>query len=157
MSVADEVEERVTREYMDMCSEFDINPTLAKIYMSLFFAEKPIGLDELVEKTGYGKSTICKSMGLIEHLMDVGRFKKPGSKKIYFECHHDTNEILHKIMVAVKEREVRVMIKLLKESEEKLKKEDTEKAKTYTEYISKLRKDYEKCNKVLGLIDKLHI
>jgi DNA-binding transcriptional regulator GbsR (MarR family) len=51
---------------------------------SLFLADGPLSMDELVELTGYSKSTVSTNMTLLENQGIVRRIRKPGDKRNYY-------------------------------------------------------------------------
>ncbi len=155
MTLADEVEQAVTDGYVELSKSYGLNPTIARVYMAVFFAEEPISLKEIAEKTGYSKSTAYNTLEYVERLFDVKRVKKPGSKRVYFKCEHSLLMGL-KATVDSKIKDLGAVILLLEESERKLSKDPSSKAKTYGEYIRSLREDYEKGYKMLSMMSEIH-
>jgi len=51
---------------------------------SLFLADGPLSMDELVEMTGYSKSTVSTNMAFLENKELVRRTRKPGDKRNYY-------------------------------------------------------------------------
>lgn len=51
---------------------------------SLILADGPLSMDELVEVTGYSKSTVSTNMAQLERMGIVRRVRKPGDKKHYY-------------------------------------------------------------------------
>jgi len=51
---------------------------------SLILADGPLSMDELVEVTGYSKSTVSTNMAQLERMSIVRRVRKPGDKKHYY-------------------------------------------------------------------------
>ena len=147
-----DVEEAVTREWMKSMADFGLNPTLMKIYSTLFFATDALGLAELSEKTGYSTSTICQNMDLLKRLTDIREFKRPGSKKIYYECQHNI-KLIQKKKLETLAKQVENLVKVLKESEEKLATVDTDEANVKLGYIKELRTEYEKIISLMQKID----
>ena len=154
--VVKHVEEHLTEEYMNMSQEFGFNPTIMRVYMILFFSDKPLGLKEISEKTGYSVSTALNAMTIVEKMTDVRHFKKPKSKKTYYECQHNTLEIIRKKISQIQDRCVRVLMKTLKEAESELAKDESPKAQRYRGYIKKMIHDYECCDKVLSAALAMH-
>ncbi len=72
---------------------------------SLFLADGPLSMDELVEVTGYSKSTVSTNMTPLESQGIVRRMRKPGDKRNYYvvmqsidETFRAENEKLRQIM-----------------------------------------------------------
>lgn len=51
---------------------------------SLFVADGPLSMDELVEMTGYSKSTVSINMTFLENQGIVRRMRRPGDKRNYY-------------------------------------------------------------------------
>ncbi|MFC2162038.1 GbsR/MarR family transcriptional regulator [Candidatus Altiarchaeota archaeon] len=151
-----EVKGDITEHYTKLFEEFGMNPTMIKVYMSLFFSKEPLGLQELADDTGYSVSTICQTADLLEKYVDVRKFKNPGSKKSYYECQHDIKTAMRKKFGGMREM-MQDLVRVLKESEEKLKTADDEETKRISGHITKLRKDYEKADKLFAILMTMNI
>ena len=67
---------------LDKVSErWGLSGILGRIYGTLIFSNKPLGLDEIAKTSGYSKSSISQSMKLLENIGNTKRTKVPGSKK----------------------------------------------------------------------------
>jgi DNA-binding transcriptional regulator GbsR (MarR family) len=51
---------------------------------SLMLADGPLSMDDLVEVTGYSKSTVSTNMAQLERMGIVRRVRKPGDKRHYY-------------------------------------------------------------------------
>ncbi len=146
--ITDEVEEEFTAEVMKALNMFGMQETPMKIYMALFFADEALGLSEISENTRYSISTVSNNLPLLESLLDINRFSKPGSKKIYWECQHDVGQIQKKkwneIMKAVK-----TITEAIDKANEDLKRDDSDKARNIEGHLAGWKKAY-------GKIDMLH-
>ena len=149
------VEREVTETYSRMFEKFGMDPVLVKLYIALFFSTKPLGMQELTQKTGYSMSSVCTAMDVVEKMMDVRKFKKPGSKKVYYECEHDTHAIVEK-KISQADAQIMEMIGTLKKAETKIKTDKSPEAKTILENIKKLRKDHELYHELLHNMLSVH-
>ncbi|MBU1922631.1 hypothetical protein KKD84_05480, partial [Patescibacteria group bacterium] len=138
---ADQVARKISEEYGRLFKAFGVKPTMMDVYLAIFFSEEPVSLKEIAEKTGYGTTTIANTMPIIERIFDVKSFKKPKSKKIYYECKHDTLEIFMK-KTRYQLESTKNVVHLLRECEDELTGEKHPKAVRYRGYITKLREDY---------------
>lgn len=59
---------------------------------SLFMAEGPLSMDELVELTGYSKSTVSTNMTPLESQGIVRRIRRPGDKRNYYVAMRSVDE-----------------------------------------------------------------
>lgn len=51
---------------------------------TLFLTDDPLSMDQLVEETGYSKSTVSTNMGILERMGLVKRVIIPGDKKYHY-------------------------------------------------------------------------
>jgi DNA-binding transcriptional regulator GbsR (MarR family) len=138
-----ESEGEMTERVVELFELQGFNPTVMRIYILLFLSPKPLGLKEISQKTGYSVSTVCNMLEIIERTMDVRKFKKPGSKKVFFECLHDLC-LIHKKKIDAARRESQTMVQILKDAEELLTDDTSPEAQAKRGHITKLRMGYEK-------------
>ena len=146
----------MTRYYAGMLQEFGMKPTLVEVYLSIFFSSEPMGLSDISGETGYSKSTVCKMMDVLTKYTDIRRFKKPGSKKIYYECAHDIKQAVRRKMGSQRQL-ITGLIRILNESEEKLAQDQGAEAERIKTDLMRLRKDYERVDKMLGVLMAMKI
>jgi DNA-binding transcriptional regulator GbsR (MarR family) len=79
---------------------------------TLFLADQPMSLDELVEKTGYSKSTISVNMNFLEGLGLVRRVVVPGDKRSRYATISDPNSMKAILLSNIK-KEVQLVIDAL--------------------------------------------
>lgn len=157
MSVAvDEVKEEVTDACMKVMENFGFNPTLMRIYFTIFFAPEELGLKEICEDTGYSVSMISSQMSILERLSDIRKFKKPGSKRIYYECQHDVKIVMKKKMTESMNIIANVT-RVLKESDEKLARDKDPESERIRGYLNDMRKEYGKAGIFFKLLRKARL
>ena len=138
-----EIRKEVADTYLKNHEELGSYNTLINIYYSLFFCPRPLGLDDISKLTGYSKSTVCTAMDLVERLMDVRKFKRPGSKKVYYECTHDTFLIHQKRMQEMR-KQIPQLVDVLRSSEDRLKDETAPEAVQIRDFLKERRESYER-------------
>lgn len=154
--IIDEVKNDVTEHYGKIMESMGMTTTITDAYMTVFFSKEPLGLQEIAEQTGYSVSTICNTMDTLSSYTDIEKFKKPGSKKIYYKCAHDIKKAMrkklgtHKIMI-------KELVRTLEESGEKLGNDKNPEAKRVQKDLEKMHKDYEKMVKVLDILITMRI
>jgi len=151
-----EVRKDLSDYYSQIFEDFGMSPTMIQIYLSLFFSREPLGLQEISKDTGYSISTVSQTGDLLDKYTDVRKFKKPGSKKIYYECTHDIKKAVRKKMTGQREL-IQGVIKVLEKSESKLDKEKDAEATWVKENLTKLKKDYVRVDKMLGVLESMHL
>lgn len=149
----EKIREDIAEAYSDICESFGLNPVVGKIYDSLFFSDRALSLEEISKRTGYSKSTVCSCIKSAERFFDIERFKKPGSKKVYFVCQHNLSLILNRF-VSERLRNLNRMHNVLSRAEKTLEQEGNGVAKQYLTNIRRLRKDYEHWSDIINSIER---
>lgn len=141
--IVNEVEQDLINAYTKISGEFCAHAVFAELYFKVFFSAEPIGINELAEETGYSISTVSNTMKALETMLDIERFKKPGSKRVYFMCNHNMMEVAER-NIKSKVDFMGVIIQTLNASEGKLKKSVDPAAKDTLEKVHNLKDDFEK-------------
>ena len=69
---------------------------------TLFLSDQPLSLDDLVEMTGYSKSTVCVNMNLLENLGLAKRVVIPGDKRSRYTTISDPNSMKAMLLSNIK-------------------------------------------------------
>lgn len=132
---------------------YGLNRSYGQLYGILFFEDEPISLDELVEKSGYAKSTVSTAMKHLERLHMVHRRSVPGEgKKAYYEAETDFWQILQSFLQREVQREIDVMLRALTSAEESLEGVDDERAKHALQRVRSLRRTYERSQRIVDVL-----
>ena len=86
---------------------------------TLFLADRPISMDELVEETGYSKSTVSSNISTLERQGLVRRVIIPGDKRYHYIPVTDPDS-LKKELIANMRQEMQVIIAAMNRTEEDL-------------------------------------
>ncbi|WP_396613712.1 GbsR/MarR family transcriptional regulator (plasmid) [Haloferax sp. S1W] len=93
---------------------YGINRSYGHIYGLLYFVGEPLSLDELVEESGYAKSTVSNAMSTLEPYHLVRRQSGPGEgRRVYFEAEPDFWTVLQEFLEQQGRREIRIMTRAL--------------------------------------------
>ncbi|MFH1722142.1 MAG: hypothetical protein ABH950_06020 [Candidatus Altiarchaeota archaeon] len=146
----EEVKTDIKQTACELSRRVGKNPLVPELYFTLFFSKEPLSIKEIHNATGYSIATVSQTMELAVQFLDVRRFKKPGSKKLYFQCEHDTEKFMAPStqMFKLVQKSMAEMMDTLSKSEEKLKSQKGEDAKFHLENIQKLYKKYEEHNQM---------
>ena len=102
MQVSDKMENSPRDEFIEMMVEIQrakgLDELSSKLIGIMFIEPNEITLNELSEITGYSLSAISTSMKFLERTGLVKRFKKPGSRKLYFYMGKDMPSMLTEIV-----------------------------------------------------------
>jgi DNA-binding transcriptional regulator GbsR (MarR family) len=115
-------------------------------------AKEPMSLDELVQETGYSKSTVSTSMNLLENLGLVERLVIPGDKRHLYTPIADSEIIRINILNSI-DREMQLFIMALDKSENDILADGAE-ARYLLERFASLKQSYEQCKKAMDFLRK---
>lgn len=122
---------------------------------ALILAEGPVSMDELVEETGYSKSTVSANMGTLERQGLAKRVIVPGDKRYYFLAVSDPDS-LKKEMIINMRQEIQLVIAAINRTEEDLKSSPSPSDQT-AERVRQARSCYQHLDLLLDLISRYDI
>jgi len=119
---------------------------------TLFLADEPMSMDELVEETGYSKSTVSSNMSLLENLGLARRQVKPGDKRYHYIPVTDHDSLKKAMLGNVRNEIQNIMVALdLTEKELACKGPASE---AILERIAKIRYFYRQTDRLLDLVSR---
>jgi HTH-type transcriptional regulator, glycine betaine synthesis regulator len=119
---------------------------------TLFLADGPISMDELVEETGYSKSTVSANMSTLERQGLATRVIIPGDKRYHYIPVTDPDS-LKKEMIINKRNEMQIIIAAMNKTEEMLKASEHV-SRAALERIDRTRRLYMQMDRLLDLISR---
>jgi DNA-binding transcriptional regulator GbsR (MarR family) len=119
---------------------------------TLFLAERPISMDELVEETGYSKSTVSSNISTLERQGLVRRVIIPGDKRYHYIPVTDPDS-LKKELITNMRQEMQVIIAAMNRTEETLRAREHVSSATL-DGIDKARRFYMQTDLLLDLISR---
>lgn len=122
---------------------------------ALILAEGPVSMDELVEETGYSKSTVSANMSTLERQGLAKRVIVPGDKRYYYLAVSDPDS-LKKEMIINMRQEIQLVIAAINRTEEDLKSYTSPSDQT-TERVRQARSCYQHLDRLLDLISRYDI
>lgn len=125
------------------------------LYGRLYFADGPLSLDELVEHSGYAKSTVSTAMSTLERFYMVHRRSVPGEgKRLFFEVERDWWTVVDQFLQTEGRREVDTMTRALDRAEATLEASDAERAEADLERVHTLQKFYRQSERLLDVLSE---
>jgi DNA-binding transcriptional regulator GbsR (MarR family) len=119
---------------------------------TLFLEDEPISMDQLVEETGYSKSTVSSNMGLLESLGMARRIVTPGDKRYRYIPVTDPDSLKKAMLLNVR-NEINLIRSALELTEKDLMaSEDVPQAIMHR--IDRIRHFYKQTDKLLDLVSK---
>jgi len=122
------------------------------VLRTLFLSEGPVSMDELVEETGYSKSTVSSNMSTLERQGLARRVIVPGDKRYYYLPVTDPDS-LKKEMVANMRQEIQLIIAAMNRTEEDLR-ACADASPRSRERVEKTRSFYQHLDLLLDLISR---
>ncbi len=139
-----------------------VNRFIAQLYAILYLSDKPLSLDELVERLKASKGNISVNIRELEKWGAVKNIWVKGSRKDYYEADPDIKKlVMNKLMSGVQKRieQVSDMIgefkELIHSSESEMSEEERKIVKSYGAKLKKIEDMSGLASKALVLADKL--
>lgn len=77
-----------------LCREFGLNNVMAQLYAILYFSNKPLSLNEMVERLRISKGSISINIRALERYGAAKRVWVKGSRKDYYEAEPDVSKVV---------------------------------------------------------------
>lgn len=132
---------------------YGLNRSYGRLYGILFFADDPVSLDELVERSGYAKSTVSTALRKMDRLHVVHRRSMPGEgKKAYYEAERDVWHILQELLRHEAKREISIMQGAIDSATDKLEATESEQAAGDLEKLQSLGTTYDRAERTIDVL-----
>jgi DNA-binding transcriptional regulator GbsR (MarR family) len=144
--------ERVIESLEQSAEVYGLSRSAGRIYGVLYFAAEPLSIPELVEETGYAKSTISNvtrtltRVGLIHRRSSEG-----GGRRVQYTAEREIWFILQDVLQQYIQREIQTTLRTVRRAEEQLPDENGRE----TERIEELRETYEDLEEIVTLASEL--
>lgn len=124
-----------------------------RLFGILYFADEPLSLDDLVEESGYAKSTVSTAMNTLERFHLVQRRSIAGEgKRAFFEAEADFWYIFQQFLDQQVRREIEMMSRSLDTAELALEGADDSQAEADVEKIRELQAMYDRSERMVDLV-----
>ncbi|MGQ3330474.1 GbsR/MarR family transcriptional regulator [Halorubrum sp. FL23] len=140
--------ERVIESMEQSAEVYGLSRSAGRIYGVLYFSEEPLSIPELVDETGYAKSTISNvtrkltRIGLIHRRSSEG-----GGRRVQYTAEREIWFILQDVFQQYVQREIQTTLRTTQRAQAQLP-DDSE---TETERIEELRETYEDLQEIVTL------
>lgn len=137
---------------------YGLKRSYGRLYGILFFEPGALSLDELVERSGYAKSTVSSAMGALERFHMVHRRSVPGEgKRAYFEAETDFWYVFQQFLQQEIQREIDTMTRALDQAETILEASNEDRAERDLERVRQLKRLYDRSETVVNLFSRLSL
>jgi DNA-binding transcriptional regulator GbsR (MarR family) len=140
--------ERVIESMEQSAEVYGLSRSAGRIYGVLYFADAPLSIPELVDETGYAKSTISNvtrtltRIGLIHRRSSTG-----GGRRVQYTAEREIWFILQDVFQQYVQREIQTTLRTIQRAQSQLPDEDTAEA----ERIEALRETYDDLQEIITL------
>lgn len=146
--------ERVIESMEQSAEVYGLSRSAGRVYGVLYFATEPLSIPELVERTGYAKSTISN---VTRRLTRIGlihrRSSEGGGRRVKFEAEQEVWFILQDVFQQYIQREMQATLRTLRRAEDRL--DGRENPDPDRERIRHLRETYEDLQAIVQLTAEL--
>ncbi|SFH38209.1 DNA-binding transcriptional regulator GbsR, MarR family [Halorubrum aquaticum] len=145
--------ERVIESMERSAEVYGLTRSAGRLYGVLYFADGPLSIPELVEETGYAKSTVSN---VTRTLTRVGlvrrRSSEGGGRRVRFAAERDVWFVLQDVLRQYGQREVETTLRAIRRAESELPDDDSLDAVVHDrERVEDLRETYEDVAEVVRL------
>ncbi len=119
---------------------------------TLFLMDAPLSMDQLVEETGYSKSTVSTNMGILEKMGHVKRVVIPGDKRYHYIPVTDPDSLRRDLIVNIRQNLQFILIALDRTEADLKARDDPD--PSALERIEEIRGYYRQTDRMLDLISK---
>jgi DNA-binding transcriptional regulator GbsR (MarR family) len=144
--------ERIIESLEQSAEVYGLSRSAGRIYGVLYFAPDPLSIPELVEETGYAKSTVSNvtrtltRIGLIHRRSSEG-----GGRRVQFTAEREIWFILQDVFQQYIQREIQTTLRTIRRAEEQLSDSEASEA----ERIRDLQATYEDLEEIIKLASNL--
>jgi len=142
-----------------ICSKFGLNNIMAQIYALLYLSNKPLSLDDMVERLRISKGSASINIRALERYNAVRKIWVKGSRKDFYEAETDIMKVMmERIRSMAQNRlsEVDAMIRLSStglDSVNSQDKEEKEAIKIFKERLARLRSLHDQATSAFNLFN----
>ena len=144
--------ERVIESLEQSAEVYGLSRSAGRIYGVLYFATDPLSIPELVEETGYAKSTVSN---VTQTLTRIGlihrRSSEGGGRRVRFSAEQEIWFILQDVFQQYIQREIQTTLRTIKRAEAQLSEPESHEG----ERIRELRATYEDLEEITRLATDL--
>lgn len=140
--------ERVIESMEQSAEVYGLSRSAGRIYGVLYFSEEPLSIPELVDETGYAKSTISNVTRTLTRIgMIHRRSSEGGGRRVQYTAEREVWFILQDVFQQYVQREIQTTLRTVQRAQAQLP-DDSE---NETERIEELRGTYEDLQEIVTL------
>jgi DNA-binding transcriptional regulator GbsR (MarR family) len=142
--------ERVIESMEQSAEVYGLSRSAGRIYGVLYFAEEPLSIPELVDETGYAKSTVSNVTRTLTRIGLVHRRSSDGGgRRVRYTAEREVWFILQDVFQRHIQREIQTTLRTIRRAESRLPDDDE------ADRIAELRETYEDLREIVALASGL--
>lgn len=146
------VEEDVIESIERSAEVYGLSRSAGRVYGVLYFADEPLSIPDLVEETGYAKSTISNvTRKLTRTGMIHRRSSEGGGRRVRFAPETDLWFVIQDVFSQYVDREMEMTQRTLQQALDDLAESDADSVETDRERIEELAETYEQLQMLLSV------
>ena len=142
-----------------ICSKFGLNNIMAQLYAILYLSNKPLSLNDMVERLKISKGSVSVNIRALERYGAVRRVWVKGSRKDYYEAETDIAKVIMDRVKSMAENRLSEVDNMVNSSLEALNSvgslEDTEKesVEIFKQRLDKLKSLHNRAESLFSLLN----
>lgn len=116
----EEAQEQFILEWGRMSSSWGINRTVAQIHALLFTSERPLSVDEIMDRLQISRGNASMNLRDLMEWGIVRRFRKPGERRDTYVSDHDPLTMFARVVRERKRREIDPTVTAIRDCIERL-------------------------------------
>lgn len=141
--------ERIIESMEQSAEVYGLSRSSGRIYGVLYFADEPLSIPELVDATGYAKSTVSNVTRTLTRIGLVHRrSSEGGGRRVQFEPEREVWFTIQDVFQQYIHREMQATLRTIRRAEDQLSDEDNPHER---ERIRELRETYEDLREIVQL------
>lgn len=142
-----------------MCGKFGLNNVMAELYAILYLSNKPLCLDDMVERLKISKGSASVNIRALERYGVVRPVWVKGSRKDYYEAETDIRKVIIERVNSMANSRLLEVDKMIRSSVDALNavsstnEEDVQSVKIFKERLEKLRAFHGQAKSLLNLFN----
>jgi DNA-binding transcriptional regulator GbsR (MarR family) len=155
----DEARDTVIEALVQVYSLYGLPAVLGRIYGALFFADHPLGLEEIAGELGVSKAAVSVNVRILEGVGSVRKVWRKGSRRDYYEAERDFTRTMTEALEKKMRREVEIASAAIDRSKSLLDgierssdQQAAERARLYLQFVQDLEGQYRLSGRILAAI-----
>jgi DNA-binding transcriptional regulator GbsR (MarR family) len=157
-----EARSTVIEALVQVYSLYGLSDVLGRIYGVLFFADHPLGLEDIAGELGVSKATVSVNVRILEGVGTIRKVWRKGSRRDYYEAERDFTWMMTETIEKMMRREIEITSAAIDRSKELLigvenspDHQVAERARLYLQFVQNLERLYRQSDRIVAAIAEI--